>query len=225
MRYGQIVMILLSGFGFLLMGGEASASFLTVCNVKDQSAEDLNPIEGSVQVFFCSTGNGTFSGTATEMVGPNNDTIIVRGTLAGSGSLPVSNMYDFGEWVGPGTLRASLSGTLGSAVRFSLGGESIKLTDQASTFSNNPAVATASFPNSVLVPAAFNDSQTKSGEYSGQGVLSGVITYDTKGEFFTLTNSGILQANAVPEPSTLTLFGSGVLGMLCYASRRRRATA
>ena len=76
MRYARISTFVILA-AMLAQAGGASAGILTLnlCGVLDNSANDLNPAPGIVEV-FCPTSSGFFSGTAVESKTATSDTII-----------------------------------------------------------------------------------------------------------------------------------------------------
>jgi hypothetical protein len=161
-------------------------------------------------------------------------TITSGGAAAATGAAGVEFISETYTFIGEGTLRTGFSATLNTLNPFLnlAGGENFATAAIADTFTNNPANAfwnAAANANTLSTVPVFPmaGAPVKNGDYIGQGIGHGYIRYSMgANEQFVLPNSADfeLEAVVVPEPCTLALLGTGILGVIGFRRRCRRVS-
>jgi PEP-CTERM motif len=162
-------------------------------------------------------------------------------TLSGTGLIGVSGLYGLGTVAGTGLGSISLStGALLSSVytggvltSATFNGGSFTITGNGIDGIPSGVIFTGTFTGNVTMSGGTTGyvlSGGFSGTLSGGGTLSGVlgITTDSTGKKGYTGRVGvgsvdITGGSAVPEPSTLGLMGSGLLGLGALVRRKIRA--
>jgi hypothetical protein len=164
-----------------------------------------------------------------------SDSITITGTSTGTGDLIAQN--GFNNYQGLGYEYISLAGTFVPPPAGQGGEASIVGATDSKPFdpirpSLNPVKAPVLFPPPTLAPTNFSAFNYSIGTFDGPGTLMGTIAFGPGpggapyfgGSFVLPVTFGNAQGT-IPEPSSITLLGIGLLGLLGAFTRRRIVAA